>query len=49
MLMAIMATLTPLLSWPTVQHLARLFAKRHPELEPTSEKTRRRFSLWMPQ
>ena len=36
-LIAIVATFTLLLGWLAVQNLARLFAKRHPELGPARE------------
>lgn len=36
-LIAIGAILLLLLAWVTVQHVARLFAKRHPEFGPVRE------------
>jgi len=37
MVIAVAAILTLLLGWLAVQRLARLFAKRHPELGPARE------------
>ena len=37
MVIAIGATLTLLIGWLVIQHLARIFARRHPELGPLRE------------
>lgn len=37
MIIAIAAIFSLLLSWLAIQHLARLFANRHPELGPARE------------